>query len=328
MQRKMAVWALVLGLMLIPAAGLASDELKPPVSHTQSLFQAMVRLDLDSLAGARDKGADINATLGKAGLKAADLFGARISDLTKTNADLGGWPALTWAVFLGWEDGARVLIKSGAIVNAVDRNRTTALHWAAWAGNYPLAKTLLKNGANPNITDNLGLSPRDWAIRTGQVDVVRLLPEPKRLPDADGDGVPDHLDKCPDTPRGAAVDERGCWMGAYSDFFDFNQAVVKTKYHPYVKQAAEVIKAHPNLGVELVGHTDGIGGEEYNLSLGLKRAEAVRSLLIKFGVPANRLSVKSQGKTQPIADNATERGRAKNRRVEIRVWQPGMTAAQ
>ena len=73
--------------------------------------------------------------------------------------------------------------------------------------------------------------------------------------------------------------------------------------------------------VTVSGHTDGKGTDAYNLELGRKRAEAVRELLIKFGAPAERLSVTSYGKSQPIADNDTEEGRAKNRRVEFQVGQ-------
>ena len=74
----------------------------------------------------------------------------------------------------------------------------------------------------------------------------------------------------------------------------------------------------------LVGHTDSRGTDEYNLDLGQRRADTVRDLLVEYGVSADRLGTKSEGESNPIASNATSRGRAKNRRVEIRVWQPGM----
>ncbi len=142
-------------------------------------------------------------------------------------------------------------------------------------------------------------------------------------PDEDGDGVCDDVDQCPGTPAGAEVDERGCWIGAYESFFDFNKAVIKKKYMPYIESAANVLVAHPELYVTLDGHTDSIGSEAYNERLGMRRAKAVERAMIKFGVNKGRLKVHSYGETRPIATNDTDEGRAKNRRVEITVWQPG-----
>ncbi len=71
--------------------------------------------------------------------------------------------------------------------------------------------------------------------------------------------------------------------------------------------------------VEIQGHTDSRGGEQYNYALGLKRAEAAESYLHDKGIPLNLMSVISYGETKPIADNNTEAGRASNRRVEILV---------
>ena len=325
MKRYIILWALgilVSALIASPALGaLSQGSLK---SLNQTLFFALVQGDIESLVVARDKGADVNATLLEAGLDAEKVFGPKIDDLIKTDADLPTWPALTWAAFLQDEEAVRVLIKSGALVNATDGNGTTALHWAAWTGNYPIVKMLLFNGANPNQVDARGRSAHDWAVLTGQTDVIRIIPAPQVPGDADKDGVVDHLDKCPNTPLGAEVDERGCWMAAYANFFDTAKAVVKRQYRPHLKRTAKVLQSHPEIKIILVGHTDSRGTDEYNLDLGQRRADAVRDLLVEYGVSADRLGTKSEGESNPIASNATSRGRAKNRRVEIRVWQPGM----
>jgi OOP family OmpA-OmpF porin len=140
--------------------------------------------------------------------------------------------------------------------------------------------------------------------------------------DSDKDGVCDDRDYCPGTPVGAPVDERGCWIAAYSQFFDFDKSEVKSAFHSRIKYAAELIAQNPQLGViTIAGHTDAKGTDAYNLELGRKRAEAVKELLVKFGAPAERLAVVSYGKSQPIADNDTDEGRAKNRRVEFHVGQ-------
>lgn len=79
--------------------------------------------------------------------------------------------------------------------------------------------------------------------------------------------------------------------------------------------------------VQVVGHTDSQGGESYNQTLSLNRAESVRSYLVKQGVPSSRVLIDGRGETQPIADNATEAGRAKNRRVEIFLREPEKAAS-
>jgi outer membrane protein OmpA-like peptidoglycan-associated protein len=76
-----------------------------------------------------------------------------------------------------------------------------------------------------------------------------------------------------------------------------------------------------NMYLEIQGHTDNVGGEEYNLSLGEKRAEAVRRYLATQGVPLHRMSVISYGESEPVADNKTRDGRSGNRRVVVVVLQ-------
>jgi outer membrane protein OmpA-like peptidoglycan-associated protein len=146
---------------------------------------------------------------------------------------------------------------------------------------------------------------------------------PKEEPpcaDADGDGVCDDKDVCPSTPPGAPVDARGCWIAAYSQFFDFDKSEVKSQFYPRLESAAQIIKDNPQIArVTIAGHADAKGSDAYNLELGRKRAEAVKALLVKYGAQPERLVVESFGKSAPIADNSTEEGRAQNRRVEFHV---------
>lgn len=138
-------------------------------------------------------------------------------------------------------------------------------------------------------------------------------------PDEDGDGVCDDQDKCPGTPRGALVDHRGCWTAAFGPFFDFDKYNVKKEYLPGLRWAAEILINEPDMVVELAGHTDWIGTDEYNMKLGMRRSLSVKQVLVSMGVPANRLKVKSYGESRPAASNATPSGRAHNRRVEIHI---------
>jgi outer membrane protein OmpA-like peptidoglycan-associated protein len=76
-----------------------------------------------------------------------------------------------------------------------------------------------------------------------------------------------------------------------------------------------------NVYLEIQGHTDNVGGEEYNLSLGEKRAEAVRRYIASQGVPLHRINVISYGEAEPVSDNKTREGRSANRRVVVVVLQ-------
>jgi outer membrane protein OmpA-like peptidoglycan-associated protein len=101
--------------------------------------------------------------------------------------------------------------------------------------------------------------------------------------------------------------------------FPLNSAVLSTEAQEAIGQlAARLVSENQNVYVEVQGHTDATGSEEYNLRLGEKRAEAVRRYLnIEKGIPLHRISVISYGQSKPVADNATREGRAKNRRVTL-----------
>jgi OOP family OmpA-OmpF porin len=181
-----------------------------------------------------------------------------------------------------------------------------------------LASDIAKAGGGKdyNVCDLLGSNESFETMMTEIFGPADIAP----CKDRDGDGVCDDRDVCPSTPSGAPVDERGCWIAAYSQFFDFDKAEVKAAFHPRLKYAAELIQKNPQIGViTIAGHTDGKGTEAYNLDLGRKRGEAVKELMVKFGAPADRLVVESFGKSRPIDTNDTEEGRAKNRRVEFHV---------
>lgn len=138
--------------------------------------------------------------------------------------------------------------------------------------------------------------------------------------DSDGDGVPDYLDKCPDTPGDLVVDEDGCPIARRMTLdvkFDFDKAVVKPKYHSELKKAADFLQDRPGITIVVEGHTDSIGTREYNLELSRKRAESVKQYLVEeFGISESRISTEAYGESRPVADNKTDAGRQKNRRVE------------
>ena len=140
---------------------------------------------------------------------------------------------------------------------------------------------------------------------------VEIEPEPL---DTDGDGVIDENDKCPNTPKGAKVDRDGCWA-YHGVFFDFDESDIKPEFKPMFDNAVHVLNLNPNLTVEIQGHTDDIGKEEYNLKLSENRAQEVKKYLVKQGIDPSRLTIKGFGKSNPAETNDTEEGRAYNRRV-------------
>ncbi len=144
------------------------------------------------------------------------------------------------------------------------------------------------------------------------------VPKPVAKPmDSDGDGVTDDKDQCPNTPKGATVDARGCWTYAAVVLFDFDSAEVKPEAYPMLQEAVLIMKKNPDLKVEVGGHTDSTGTAAYNMALSVKRAEAIKDHFVNIGIDTNRLTTKGFGLTSPAASNETKEGRAKNRRVEL-----------
>jgi OmpA-OmpF porin, OOP family len=101
--------------------------------------------------------------------------------------------------------------------------------------------------------------------------------------------------------------------------FNTNKSTLKPESIPILNNAAEILINHPDVKVEVQGHTDNVGSDQKNQLLSLQRAITVRNYLISKGVASNRLTTVGYGKTQPIADNKTEQGRSLNRRIELKV---------
>jgi len=99
--------------------------------------------------------------------------------------------------------------------------------------------------------------------------------------------------------------------------FDTGKSTIRADSNKTLDEAAKVLEVASTLKIEVAGHTDNVGGQNFNQKLSMDRANAVMAALVKRGIAANRLSAKGYGQTVPIADNRTEDGRAKNRRVEL-----------
>jgi len=109
-------------------------------------------------------------------------------------------------------------------------------------------------------------------------------------------------------------------------WFDFDRlnfasgsATILSESQEQVKNIVAVLKAYPNVNVKVGGYTDNVGSAQANLQLSERRAKAVMQALIDGGVPANRLQAEGYGEEHPVADNSTEEGRARNRRIALKV---------
>jgi outer membrane protein OmpA-like peptidoglycan-associated protein len=102
--------------------------------------------------------------------------------------------------------------------------------------------------------------------------------------------------------------------------FDFDKSVVKPESYSDIKNLADFMQQYPQTSTVLEGHTDSIGTDEYNQGLSERRANAVREVLVnQYGIGGERINAVGYGESRPVADNATDAGRAINRRVEAEV---------
>ncbi len=163
-------------------------------------------------------------------------------------------------------------------------------------------------------SDEDGLSDYDEVI-THQTDPLKM--------DTDDGGIPDGKEvekgKNPNDPTDDVVfiPDVGDKLSLRGINFEFNSARLLPSSEDTLKFVAAGLLANPEIQIEISGHTDNIGSAKSNQLLSLRRAEAVKDYIVSKGVAAARLTTVGYGFTRPIADNATEEGRAKNRRIEF-----------
>jgi len=165
--------------------------------------------------------------------------------------------------------------------------------------------------------------------------------------DDDSDGVHDRRDVCADTPANTPVNTSGCPLPQYpaatpapppepeptpvaqnetivlSDagdvLFAFDSAELSESAKSALVEISKRLSGATLVSVQVAGHTDSKGSDAYNQKLSERRAQSVSNFLTAQGIPASKLSVVGYGESQPVADNATDGGRAQNRRVELHV---------
>src|SRR5262249_4571121 len=110
---------------------------------------------------------------------------------------------------------------------------------------------------------------------------------------------------------------RGLIVNMSDVLFDTGKYTLRPAAREKLAKVSGILLAHPSLKIEVEGHTDSVGGEEYNQRLSEQRAAAVRDYLVQNGISLNNLTAVGFGKAQPVASHATAAGRQLNRRVEL-----------
>lgn len=150
--------------------------------------------------------------------------------------------------------------------------------------------------------------------------------------DGDSDGIADRQDKCPTEPgpRSEIAEKNGCpSLTRVSEDgevellqpieFEFGKAVIKPVSYPILDEVVTLMKARPKMRIGVYGHTDDRGAIALNMRLSGERARACLRYIVERGIAANRLESEGFGPNKPVADNDTDIGRARNRRVEFKI---------
>ena len=141
--------------------------------------------------------------------------------------------------------------------------------------------------------------------------------------DFDRDGVPDSVDQCPATPCNFTVDRYGCPIKTKVKInFSTNSAKIEPASYYRVKQFAQFLLQNRGSRVKIFGYTDNRGTARHNMLLSQQRANAIMKALVRQGVSLARIEAIGRGESMPIASNATEEGRAMNRRIEAELSYP------
>ncbi|CAA0093072.1 OmpA family protein [Zhongshania aliphaticivorans] len=221
-------------------------------------------------------------------------------------------------------DGAVADLTGGSLEDALTNNDTNTSD-----GN-GIVNDALGGGGNSNggLAGGLGNGPFDQPALLALLDRDSMDTNPNSdnsCTDLDIDGVCDEQDECLDTPIGSAVLANGCHLSDAAPlrlngvFFETNSAILTINATTILDKAVAVIQQSDAEKIEVSGHTDAIGSDNYNLTLSQNRAQSVKRYLTDHGVNGERLVAQGYGEAKPLANNDTTAGRAENRRVELTI---------
>ena len=193
-----------------------------------------------------------------------------------------------------------------AVAFASAAGAQTVDNWRAADG------TVIKNGSNELCWRDAFWTPATAAVGCDGA-IVAAAPAPAPAPVA----APAPAPKAAPAPAPVVAAAKVTY--AADAFFDFDKSVLKPEGKAKLDDLVAKVKGINLEVIIAVGHTDSVGSDAYNQKLSVKRSEAVKAYLVSKGIEKNRVYTEGKGEKQPIADNKTRDGRAKNRRVEIEV---------
>ncbi len=170
-----------------------------------------------------------------------------------------------------------------------------------------------------NGTNELCWRDANWTPATASPGCDgAIVPKPMAAPVAEA-ATPAPAPKAAPAPAPVPATVATKVTYAADAFFDFNKSVIKPDGKAKLDDLVGKIKGINLEVIIAVGHTDSVGSDAYNQKLSVRRSEAVKAYLVSKGIEKNRVYTEGKGEKQPVADNKTAEGRAKNRRVEIEV---------
>jgi outer membrane protein OmpA-like peptidoglycan-associated protein len=243
-----------------------------------------------------------------------------------------------WAGFVGKGEGKFLAVDGSVGKNKIVWQQTievkphTLYIFSAWASNlYTIYPAVLQFSINGQLPDKPFATPKEretwkqffvnWQSGEHKRATITIV---SQNPGSHGnDFALDRLRFYPcqssSLPEEVEQVEIGKVIELRNVFFEKASATILPSSFPELDQLAGYLKGHPKIEIEIAGHTDSVGGDDYNLKLSADRASSISGYLQEKGIEAKRLLTKGYGKNLPVADNEALEGRQKNRRVEFKI---------
>jgi OOP family OmpA-OmpF porin len=217
--------------------------------------------------------------------------------------------------------GCGMMRPAGTVTAVASPGRVTAANGGTVVDNWQngTGEYIWRNGTNElcwrdaNWTPATAATGCDGALVRAAVVTPPPAPAPAPAPRVTPPPPPPPPAPAPQPPAATKV------TYAADAFFDFDKAILKPEGRAKLDDLVSKIQGINLEVIIAVGHTDAVGSDAYNQRLSVRRAEAVKAYLVSKGIEKNRVYTEGKGEKQPVADNKTAEGRAKNRRVEIEV---------
>lgn len=326
-------------VLIIDSSGSVREEFPNAKALSQSLVSSMPNGSYGSGAvqfGGTHRNVFASSELDRAGLSSfasdMDFIGEgtpiyrSIEEAGAALSSVEGWTAVTILSDGKFTDvGGRPVSDERALIAAralASESNTICFH-TVQLGSDPEGAERLQRIANltecgsfrpaSTLTTASAIQSFQREVYLAQVEEVVVV----EVGDQDGDGVLDDIDQCPNTPRGARVDPRGCWVPE-GVFFETSSAKLDSTATELLRlRGMKILNENPDLRIRIDGHTDSSGPLAYNMDLSKRRADAVRDFLVQNGISPDRLETQGFGPNEPAVPNTSRENMAQNRRVEF-----------